>query len=65
MASKAPPVPPAQRAGRSPGAASSADATRQVKQDPARDAAALNLKQQGRYGAIHQNLTHQGRQQDR
>ncbi|HYF22758.1 MAG TPA: hypothetical protein VD929_05100 [Caulobacteraceae bacterium] len=25
----------------------------------------VNLSQQGRHGNIHQNLTHQGRQQDR
>jgi hypothetical protein len=25
----------------------------------------VNLKQQGRQGGVHQNITHQGRQQDR
>jgi hypothetical protein len=65
MASKAPPVPPDQRSGKIRGAHAPADTAAEVKRDPAGGDRGLNLKEQGRYGSIHQNLTHQGRQQDR
>jgi hypothetical protein len=65
MASKAPPVPPDQQSGKIRGAHSPADASAEVKRDPAGGNRGLNLKEQGRYGGTHQNLTHQGRQQDR
>ena len=65
MASKAPPIPPAQRSRMSPGVSPKDDITPDVKQDPAGGDADVNLKEQDRYGGIHQNITHQGRQQDR
>jgi hypothetical protein len=65
MGSKAPPVPPDQRSGKIRGASSGPDAHPEVKHDPAGGDRATNLKEQDRYGAIHQNITHQGRQQDR
>ena len=62
--SKAPPVPSGQKS-KIRGASSSADRRPEIATDPARGNAGLNLKEQGRFGNIHQNLTHQGRQQDR
>lgn len=63
--SKAPPIPPAQRAfkGQKPqieGHASSEDL-----QSPDPGNADVNLSEQGRHGNIKQNTTHQGHQQDR
>jgi hypothetical protein len=65
MASKAPPVPPEQQSGKIRGASSPPDTDPEVKRDPAGGDKGLNLKEQDRYGGIHQNITHQGRQQDR
>ena len=65
MASKAPPVPRKQRSAGPQGAPSPPVRDPEVAVDPAGGDADLNLKQQGRYGNVHQNLTHQGRQQDR
>ena len=64
MGSKAPPVPKDQRSNKAHGA-SSAGRDNEVSRDPAGGNAHLNLKEQGRYGGIHQNIVHQGRQQDR
>lgn len=62
--SKAPPIPPEQRAfrGEKPQieGTSSADV-----QGADRGNADVNLKEQGRHGNIKQNTTHQGYQQDR
>ena len=57
MTSKAPPIPPEQRAfpGEKP----------HVQDDGVRARAPSNLKEQGRHGNIHQNTHHQGHQQDR
>jgi hypothetical protein len=41
------------------------DTRPEVKSDPAGGTSGLNLKEQGRYGAVRQNTVHQGRQQDR
>ena len=58
MASKAPPIPPAQRA--SPGDKPHLqDDTDRSRRGP------TNLREQGRSGNIHQNTHHQGYQQDR
>jgi hypothetical protein len=65
MASKAQPVPPDQRSRNTRGAPSAPDRDPEVSRDPAGGDADLNLKQQGRYGGIRQNIVHQGRQQDR
>lgn len=65
MASKAPPVPPDQRSRKIRGASSPPDRDPEVQRDPAGGDAGVNPKEQGRYGGIHQNITHQGRQQDR
>ncbi len=65
MASKAPPVPPEQKSGKIRGASSPSDVEPEVKTDPAGGDKSLNLKEQGRYGGIHQNIVNQGRQQDR
>jgi len=70
MASKAPPIPPAQKAHPSikPDIAG-ADLGRRDRttgdqsEQPGDDD--INLKQQGRHGDIHQNTHHQGYQQDR
>jgi hypothetical protein len=58
--SKSPPIPPEQRSGRAAGAPAKDDAGAAQHGN-----AGVNLKLQGRYGNTHQNLTHQGRQQDR
>jgi hypothetical protein len=65
MASKAPPVPPEQQCRKIRGASSPPSRDAEVSRDPAGGNADLNLKEQGRHGGIHQNITHQGRQQDR
>ena len=65
MASKAPPVPPDQKSKIIRGAHSPPDRDAEVSRDPAGGNAGLNLKEQGRYGGVHQNITHQGRQQGR
>jgi hypothetical protein len=65
MASKAPPVPKDQQSRKIRGASSPASRDAEVSRDPAGGNAGLNLKQQGRHGGIHQNIVHQGRQQDR
>ena len=70
MTSKAPPIPPEQRsyAAEKPDVAGGKrdrrDRTTGLQSAQPGDADA-NLEQQGRQGGIHQNLTHQGRQQDR
>lgn len=63
--SKAPPIPMDQKSPKIRGTSSPGDRRQDVVADPAGGNAALNLKEQGRYGNTHQNLTHQGRQQDR
>lgn len=63
MGSKAPPVPRDHRTAR--GGSSPATRDAEVSRDPAGAAAGSNLKQQGRYGGVNQNIVHQGRQQDR
>lgn len=65
MGSKAPPIPPAQRNRLGGAKAQADDSTPDVAHDAAGGNAHLNLKEQGRYGNTRQNLTHQGRQQDR
>ena len=57
MTSKAPPIPPEQRAfpGQKP----------HVRDDGVHTRAPSNLKEQGQAGNIHQNTHHQGHQQDR
>jgi hypothetical protein len=65
MASKAPPVPPDQQSTVIHGASSPPDVHPETKSDPSGGNKQLNLKEQARYGGIHQNITHQGRQQDR
>ena len=60
--SKSPPIPPEQRSGKASGIPAKDLEGRGV---PQRDHADMNLKSQGRYGNISQNITHQGRQQDR
>jgi hypothetical protein len=59
MASKAPPIPPDQRAHPSEKPRVEGDV-----RGP-RGTAGLNLKEQGRHGNINQNTHHQGYQQDR
>lgn len=68
--SKAPPIPPEQRAfkGQKPDIEGSTQGRRDEKtglqsSQPGDDD--VNLKQQGRQGGIHQNTHHQGYQQDR
>jgi hypothetical protein len=63
MASKAPPVPRDQQSNKIRGASSPLKP--EVARDPAGGNAAVNLKGQGRYGGVYQNIVHQGRQQDR
>jgi hypothetical protein len=65
MGSKAPPVPKDQQSTVIRGAHSPADRDPEVAVDPAGGNARVNLKEQGRYGGIRQNIVHQGRQQDR
>ncbi len=60
MATKPPPVPPANRSNKGPGASPETP-----KDTTAHHAAPENLKEQGRQGNIAQNTTHQGYQQDR
>ena len=59
--SKSPPIPPEQRSGRAAGPPTKDPETGAAEHGNA----GVNLKLQGRYGNTHQNLTHQGRQQDR
>ena len=70
MASKAPPIPPEQRS--HPTDKPHVDGDTQGRRDEVTDLQSsqpgdddVNLAQQGRHGNIRQNLTHQGRQQDR
>ena len=65
MASKAPPVPTDQQSEKIRGASSPPDVHPEVKKDPAGGDKGLNLKEQDRFGGIHQNFINQGRQQDR
>lgn len=60
--SKTPPVPEDQR--NPHGGASPPSKHPEVKQDPAGGNADVNLREQGRYGGIGQNIT-PGQQQDR
>lgn len=70
MASKAPPIPPEQRA--HPGDKPHIEGTHADRRDASTGAqsgqpgdADVNLKSQGRHGNIHQNTHNQGYQQDR
>ena len=70
MASKAPPIPPEQRA--RPGDKAHIEGTHAGRRDAATGVqsgqpgdADANLKSQGRFGNIHQNTHNQGYQQDR
>ena len=65
MASKQPPVPSDQQSDVIRGMSSPPDKHPETKSDPAGGNKDLNLKEQGRYGGIHQNIVNQGRQQDR
>lgn len=60
-----PPVPPDQQSDIIRGASSPPARDPDIKQDPAGGNAAKNLHEQDRQGNIHQNITNQGRQQDR
>jgi hypothetical protein len=62
--SKSPPIPPEQRAfkGEKPNVEGSSPADVQGAESGNAD---VNLEEQGRYGDIKQNTTHQGFQQDR
>lgn len=64
MGSKALPVPPAQRSRLGGGKPSMDDITPDVTYDAAGGNAHLNLKEQGRHGNLHQNIS-QNRHQDR
>ncbi len=70
MASKAPPIPPEQRA--HPGEKPHIDGDTQGRRDEVTDLQSsqpgdddVNLSEQGRHGNINQNTHHQGYQQDR
>ena len=58
--SKMPPIPPANRSPKGPGADPNVSVA-----DQAPDERGRNLAEQGRQGNIKQNTTHQGYQQDR
>ncbi|HEX2215394.1 MAG TPA: hypothetical protein VHG27_01650 [Xanthobacteraceae bacterium] len=60
MPSKMPPVPPANRSRKGPGAA-----PEPPKDDAPGKTTPQNLEEQGRQGNIHQNTHNQGYQQDR
>lgn len=62
MSTKMPPVPPAGRSPKGPGAGSQARNRADAAQDRSPPE---NLEQQDRQGDIKQNTTHQGYQQDR
>jgi hypothetical protein len=62
MSNHPPPVPPAGRSDKGPGAAPEGNATADT---PTVDSTPSNLKEQNRQGNIKQNTTHQGYQQDR
>jgi hypothetical protein len=70
MSAKPPPIPAEQQ--RIPGEKPHIDNDRQERRDATTGLqsgqpgdADVNLKEQGRQGGVHQNITHQGRQQDR
>jgi hypothetical protein len=63
MSAHPPPVPPEQRSPKETGGTSSAPTDEKMK--PGYDARDRNLAQQGRQGAIKQNTTNKGFQQDR
>jgi len=63
--SRTPPVPESQQSPIIRGEHSPPDVKSEVKHDPAGGDANLNMKEQGEPGNRHQNLTHQGYQQDR
>lgn len=69
MASKAPPIPPEQRAARGKPELNEDKGNRREAHDGVRSGqpgdADVNLKEQGRFGNINQNTHHQGYQQDR
>jgi hypothetical protein len=60
MPSKMPPVPPANRSPKGPGAKPATPKDTQPAEKTAK-----NLEEEGRHGNIKQNTTHQGYQQDR
>jgi len=62
MSTKMPPVPPAGRSTKGPGAGAQAKNRGDAAQDRAPP---QNLEEQDRQGDIKQNTTHQGYQQDR
>lgn len=64
--SKAPPIPPEQRAfkGQKPEIEGPGGHQAEVQKDGPGNAD-VNLREQGRYGDIKQNTTHEGYQQDR
>lgn len=62
MSTKMPPVPPAGRSTKGPGAGPQAKSRSDAAQDRAPPE---NLEEQDRQGNIKQNTTHQGYQQDR
>ncbi len=74
MSSNAPPIPPEQVSDKGPAQQAHTTGTQETR--PSRDDvthvddgqpgdAGVNTDQQGRYGGIKQNTTHQGLQQDR
>lgn len=65
MAHQPPPVPPDQQSQKIRGAHSPPDRDAEVARDPAGGNADLNLREQGRYGGIRQNIDNVGQQQDR
>ena len=62
--SKAPPVPPANRSDKGPGATSAGEKAGDLA-PPQHHPEKRNLAEQGRQGNIRQNTHHQGYQQDR
>jgi hypothetical protein len=66
MSNRPPPVPPANRSNKGPGApGTDQEATAEEAKVTGHDERMRNLEQQGRHGNIKQNTTNQGYQQDR
>ena len=63
MSAHPPPVPPEQRSNKGPGDAS--EAPEKINPPPGYRPQERNLAEQGRQGAIKQNTTNKGHQQDR
>lgn len=63
--SQMPPVPPASRSDKGPGATGAQDASQAAQDTSKKKAPPENLAQQGRQGNINQNTHNQGYQQDR